>query len=376
MKICAIIVAAGRGLRAGGGMPKQFRDLAGKPVLTRTYEQFAKRKDVDSIVVVMHPDDRSVMAELGLDAILVDGGDTRKASVTNGLEAVPNGTTHVLIHDGARPCVPKAVIDRVIGALETDRAAAPALSVIDALWRTEDGEAVEIVRRDSLSRAQTPQGFELSAIRIAHAKAGPDIHDDVAAALAGGIKVAVVAGDEKNIKITNQEDFERAKRILESELDIRTGTGFDVHRFAAGDAVILCGISVPHIASLSGHSDADVAMHAITDAIYGALADGDIGQHFPPSDPQWKGAASDIFLRHAVKLAEDRGYRISNLDCTIMCEEPKIGPHAEQMRKQLSQITAIDVGRISVKATTTERLGFTGRKEGIAAQAAATLIKQ
>lgn len=377
MNICAIIVAAGRGTRAGyladDALPKQFRYIAGRPVLARTIDRFATHPAIDQIVVVTHPDHRERVMGYHPDIIPCDGGHTRKASVANGLAAVPGDTTHVLIHDGARPCVPHDVIDRVVDALGSSPAAAPALAVTDALWHTENRRALAPAPRDHLARAQTPQGFEIAAIRDAHAQQ-IDADDDVGLAIRAGIDVTVVEGSEDNIKITGPEDFARATRILENHMDIRTGTGFDVHRFTDGDGVILCGVLIPHSARLLGHSDADVAMHAITDAIYGALADGDIGQHFPPSDPQWKGAASDIFLRHAVELAKTRGFSISNIDCTILCEEPKIGPHALAMRQNLATITGVSVERISVKATTTERLGFTGRKEGIAAQAAATLI--
>ncbi|WP_372605597.1 2-C-methyl-D-erythritol 2,4-cyclodiphosphate synthase, partial [Actibacterium sp.] len=282
----------------------------------------------------------------------------------------------VLIHDGARPLVSAALIDRVIVALETHPGAAPALPVTDALWRGADGAVAAPHPRDGLFRAQTPQGFHLDAIRAAHAAHPGGAADDVEVALAAGLDVMIVEGDEDNLKITHPGDFARAARILKDRpMDIRTGNGFDVHRFGAGDHVVLCGVRVPHGRGLQGHSDADVGMHALTDAIYGALARGDIGQHFPPSDPQWKGAESHIFLRHAAQMAVDEGFTITHCDVTLICEQPKIGPHAQTMRGALADIIGIDAGRISVKATTSERLGFTGREEGIAALATATLVK-
>ena len=231
--------------------------------------------------------------------------------------------------------------------------------------------------RDGLWRAQTPQGFALEAIRAAHAGFEGEAADDVEVALAAGVKVALVEGDEDNLKITHPGDFARAERILKGEqMDIRLGNGYDVHRFGPGDHVVLCGVEVPHTRGLQGHSDADVGMHAVTDAIYGALAEGDIGQHFPPSDPEWKGAASEIFLKHSVSLAADRGYAIGNVDVTLVCEQPKIGPHAPAMRAEMARIMGLEVGRVSVKATTSERLGFTGREEGIAAIATALLVQK
>lgn len=375
MTITAIIVAAGRGHRAGGGVPKQYRPLKGRPVLTHTLAVFRTHPRVDHCLVVIHPDDTTLAKKAAGDTKLVHGGQTRAASVAAGLGNVPEGTTKVLIHDAARPCVPIDVVDRVIGSLDRSSAAAPGLKLSDALWDVEDGQIRAVRDRASVRRAQTPQGFDLMAIRAAYQSATGQEADDVEVALNHGINVAMVDGDARNIKITTPEDFERARRIMEAPLDVRTGTGFDVHRLIEGSGVTLCGVDLSHDRKLSGHSDADVAMHAITDAIFGALADGDIGQHFPPSDPQWKGAASSIFLKHAVNLASDRGFTISNLDCTIICETPKIGPHAQAMRASLAAITGLEEARISVKATTSERLGFTGRSEGIAAQASATLVR-
>ncbi len=375
MKTAAIIVAAGRGIRAGGEIPKQFQPLAGRAVLLRTIDAFATHPRVDRIIVVVSPDDSGLLAGLGqLPVKVVHGGDSRDASVQAGLAAAL-GAEHVLIHDAARPLVSAQIITDVLNALETHAGAAPALAITDALWRGKDGQVTAPHPRDGLYRAQTPQGFRLNDILAAHAAHGGGAADDVEVALAYGLDVAIVAGDEANLKITHADDFARAERILEQNMDIRLGNGFDVHRFCAGDHVVLCGVKVPHDHALEGHSDADVGMHAVTDAIYGALAMGDIGQHFPPSDPQWRGAASHIFLEHAVALAAEHGFSISNADCTLICEMPKIGPHAVEMRSEMARIMGMDMGRVSVKATTSERLGFTGRGEGIAALATVTLVK-
>ncbi|MBK1635046.1 bifunctional 2-C-methyl-D-erythritol 4-phosphate cytidylyltransferase/2-C-methyl-D-erythritol 2,4-cyclodiphosphate synthase [Rhodovulum adriaticum] len=380
MTVTALIVAAGRGTRAGGDRPKQYQALMGRAILGRTLAAFAAHPRVDALVAVLHPDDDDLFAEavagLDLDVTTVHGGATRDASVQAGLAAVADESGLVLIHDGARPLVAPDLIDRVIDALADHPGAAPALPVTDALWRGADGKVQAPHPRDGLFRAQTPQGFHLRAIRAAHDAHPGGAADDVEVALAAGLDVAIVQGDEDNLKITHPEDFARAARVLrERDMDIRTGNGFDVHAFCEGDGVILCGVKVPHDKALKGHSDADVGMHAVTDAIYGALADGDIGQHFPPSDPQWKGAPSDIFLKHAVALAGERGYRISNADLTLICERPKIGPVAGAMRAEMARLIGIDLDRISVKATTSEQLGFTGRQEGIAALATVTLVK-
>ncbi|MEL6522047.1 MAG: bifunctional 2-C-methyl-D-erythritol 4-phosphate cytidylyltransferase/2-C-methyl-D-erythritol 2,4-cyclodiphosphate synthase [Pseudomonadota bacterium] len=376
-QIACILVAAGRGTRAGGPVPKQYQDLGGKPVLRRSVEIFQQHPAVGHVVVVIPVGDQDYCARiLGKDLVLVTGGKTRSASVKAGLEALPDDIGKVLIHDGARPLVSVAVINRVIAALDHRAAAAPALPVTDALWRGSDGQTVTgTADRTGLWRAQTPQGFDRAAIRAAHQAYQGSAADDVEIALAAGLDVAIVTGDEANLKITHPDDFARAEAILQGkDMDIRTGSGYDVHAFAPGQSVWLCGVEIPHDRSLKGHSDADVGLHAITDAIYGALAEGDIGRHFPPSDPQWKGAASHIFLRHAAELAGQKGYRISNIDCTLICERPKIGPHAEAMQNAIAEITGLAVDRVSVKATTSERLGFTGREEGIAAMATVALI--
>ena len=374
-KIAVIITAAGRGTRLGGE-PKQWRDLGGQSVLGRAIAAFA---GFSRIVVVLDPRDMARgIAELSGPVILAAGGANRSDSVRAGLEVLEgSGITHVLIHDGARPLVSPAVIGGVVEALAQGAvAAAPALPVTDALWRGEDRRVTGMQSRDGLFRAQTPQGFRLETILAAHRAHPEGAADDVELARRAGHEVVITAGAEDNLKLTYGPDFDRARRILGTDMDIRLGNGFDVHAFEPGDHVVLCGVKVPHDHALKGHSDADVGMHALTDAIYGALAEGDIGRHFPPSDPQWKGAASDIFLRHAVDLARARDFRLGNADVTLICEMPKIGPHAQAMQAELARIMGIAVDRISVKATTSERLGFTGRGEGIAAIATATLIKE
>lgn len=406
MQVAAIVVAAGRGIRAGGGTPKQYQPLGGQSVLTRTLAALAAHPAVVQLVVVTTPDDAAlwrdrVILPQSCPVIVVAGGPTRDASVLAGLDAVDAAMTHVLIHDAARPLVSTGVIDRVLAALVHHAGAAPALAVSDALWTGRNGQVTGLRDRAGLFRAQTPQGFALGAIRAAHASHTGGAADDVEVALAHGLDVAIVEGDEDNMKITVPDDFARAERIFghratdrhgqgqpdaatdrsprvrqeEDTMDVRLGNGYDVHRFCAGDAVVLCGVRVPHSHGLDGHSDADVGMHAITDAIYGALAAGDIGRHFPPSDPQWKGADSAIFLRHAADLARARGFAIGNVDCTLVCELPKIGPHAGAMQVRLADIMGIDADRIGVKATTSERLGFTGRGEGIAALATVALVR-
>ncbi|MEN9851321.1 MAG: hypothetical protein RL128_1484 [Pseudomonadota bacterium] len=369
----AIIVAAGRGTRAGGDLPKQWQMLNGQPVLAHTLAAFAGLPRV----LVIHPDDRARAEAIAGDAQIVEGGATRDASVMNALLALEGrGVAHVLIHDGARPLVSAAVIDRVRGALDASPAAAPALAVTDALWTGTQGLVSGTRDRTGLYRAQTPQGFHYDAILAAHRAHPGGAADDVEVARAAGLAVTIVEGDENNLKLTFPGDFDRAAAIMKGRgMDLRLGNGFDVHAFCEGDHVWLCGVKVPHGKGLLGHSDADVGMHALTDAIYGALAMGDIGRHFPPSDPQWKGAESHIFLRHAANLAREHGYAIANCDVTLICERPKIGPHAEAMRAALADIMGVEVGRVSVKATTSEQLGFTGREEGIAAIATAALMK-
>jgi 2-C-methyl-D-erythritol 4-phosphate cytidylyltransferase / 2-C-methyl-D-erythritol 2,4-cyclodiphosphate synthase len=382
MQTAALIVAAGRGQRLGGETPKQYLPLGSRAVLRHALDALLGHPAVDAALVVIHPDDRplhdAALDGLGRDRLLppVAGGAVRGASVRAGLEALaPHGPERVLIHDAARPFLSGRVISDVLDALDTAPAACPALPVVDALWRGEDGLATEAVDRSGLWRAQTPQGFHFAPILAAHRAHAGDAPDDVSVARAAGLPVRLTPGDERNFKITTAADLDRARRFSEGAMDIRTGNGFDVHAFGPGKSVTLCGVAIPFEQGLKGHSDADVAMHAITDAIFGALAEGDIGQWFPPSDPEWKGAASEIFLRKAVERAAAGGFAITHLDCTIICEWPKIGPHAAAMRGSLAAITGIASDRISVKATTSERLGFTGRGEGIAALATATLVR-
>lgn len=373
-KTAAVIVAAGRGRRAGGGEPKQWRPLAGRRVADWTVAAFLAHPGIDHIVLVIHPDDAARVA--GLPAAVIHGGATRDASVRAGLETIADqGFTHVLIHDVARAGVTPAIISAVLAALRGGAAgAAPALPVTDALWRGKAGHVAGTQDRDGLFRAQTPQGFALPDILAAHRAHPGGAADDVEVARAAGLDVAIVAGDEANLKITTPDDFARLETQLRGRMDIRLGNGFDVHAFEPGDHVTLCGIRIPHDRALRGHSDADVGMHAVTDALYGALAQGDIGRHFPPGESRWKNADSAIFLRHAVDLASEMGFAIANIDCTLICEHPRIGPHAAAMSARMAEITGIAPDRISVKATTSEKLGFTGRAEGIAAIATAALV--
>ena len=374
----ALIVAAGRGKRAGGGVPKQFRLLAGKPVLRWTIEAFRDHPQVDTVQAVIHGGDQesyeAAVAGLGLVPPII-GGATRADSVRNGLNALGRSPPRrVLIHDGARPLVSSALISRVINALDNADAAAPLLPVADTLRRLT-AMGYETVPRNDLLRAQTPQGFRFDKIWDAHRRfAGEPVTDDLALAERANFMIAAVPGEETNIKLTTSDDFAAAEKIaLSSLLDVRTGTGFDAHRFGPGDHVWLCGVKIPHSATLVGHSDADVGLHALTDAILGALGAADIGAHFPPSEERWRGAPSHLFLEHAADLVRKRGGFISHVDVTLICERPKVGPHREIMRARLAEILRIDIGRVSVKATTSDGLGFTGRSEGIAAQAVATI---
>ncbi|MFD1158036.1 bifunctional 2-C-methyl-D-erythritol 4-phosphate cytidylyltransferase/2-C-methyl-D-erythritol 2,4-cyclodiphosphate synthase [Roseovarius aestuarii] len=377
MTIAAIIVAAGRGTRAGGDLPKQWQMLAGRRVIDWTLNAFRNAPEIDRIVVMLHPDDMDRLDSTDRTSV-VAGGETRSQSVRKGLEYLDgSGVTHVLIHDAARACTQSAYITYITYVLREQQAqaVAPALPVTDALWHGSDGKVTGTQDRAGLFRAQTPQAFVFDTILSAHRTYEGEAADDVEVARAAGVDVMIIDGEQDNIKITTPADFARAEKILQGQMDIRTGSGYDVHRFGPGDHVMLCGVRIPHDRGLQGHSDADVGMHAVTDAIYGALAAGDIGRHFPPSDPQWKGAESHIFLRHAVDLAHEKEFKISNMDITLICEYPKIGPHADAMQQALSDITGVEPDRISVKATTSERLGFTGRGEGIAAQAITTLIR-
>jgi len=373
----ALVLAAGKGTRLPGAVPKQYRDLGGAPVLRHTLRAFAEHARIDAVRVVYDPADAELYARTAQGLALLDpvaGGRERQDSVRRGLESLEAlKPKRVLIHDGARPFASADLIDRMIAALDDAPAAIAAIPVTDTLWRETDKTADTLVPRDKLWRAQTPQAFRYADILAAHRAAeGLALTDDAAVARHAGMKVSLVMASERNFKITTEEDLARASRDV-ARGDIRMGTGFDVHKFAPGDGVWLCGVKVPHDAGLDGHSDADVGLHALTDALLGAICEADIGAHFPPSDPQWRGASSDRFLAHAAKLIRARGGEIRHVDVTLICERPKVGPHRDTMRARIAEILGIDLARVSVKATTTEGLGFTGRREGIAAQAAATV---
>ena len=377
--IAVIIVAAGKGERVGG-VPKQYRKLAGRAVLARSIAAFTERDDIEWVVPVINPAHAGLYAELQLshpNLLPAVGGDaTRQGSVRAGLESLAGQAPDlVLIHDAARPLVDAATISGVIEAL--GEAALPALPVTDTIKRSGDGRIVEATEdRRTLHAAQTPQGFAFPAILEAHRRAAAEpseFTDDAAIAEWAGLSVALTAGSGRNIKLTRIEDFERAERLLGGMTETRTGTGFDVHPFEPGDAVWLGGVRIAHDAKLKGHSDADAPLHALADAIYGALGEGDIGSHFPPSDPQWKGAASIVFLRHAAGLVARRGGRIVNLDITIVSEAPRIAPHVPAMKQAIAEACGIGPGRVAVKATTNEKLGFIGRGEGLTALATATV---
>ncbi|HTH16255.1 MAG TPA: bifunctional 2-C-methyl-D-erythritol 4-phosphate cytidylyltransferase/2-C-methyl-D-erythritol 2,4-cyclodiphosphate synthase [Magnetospirillum sp.] len=377
-KVVALVVAAGRGRRFGGDIPKQYQELAGRPVLRHTLAALAVNPQIDAVRVVYHPDDADVYAQAtaGLDLLEpVAGGATRQDSVRLGLESLaPLSPDIVLIHDAARPFVDMGTIGRVIAALDYHPGAIPAVAVADTLKRGADGMVGGTVERAGLWRAQTPQGFRFADILSAHlAVAGEELTDDAAVAERAGLKVALVQGSEDNYKITTAADLERAQAVFRGPGETRMATGYDVHRFAPGTGVWLCGVEIPHDFRLEGHSDADVALHAATDAILGTISAADIGRHFPPTDPKWKGASSDRFLAHAAGLVAALGGRIVHLDITIICERPKVGPHRAAMQARVAEILGIAQDRVSVKATTTEGLGFAGRREGIAAQAAATV---
>ncbi|MBV8975956.1 MAG: bifunctional 2-C-methyl-D-erythritol 4-phosphate cytidylyltransferase/2-C-methyl-D-erythritol 2,4-cyclodiphosphate synthase [Alphaproteobacteria bacterium] len=376
-RIAALIVAAGRGERAGAGLPKQYVPLMGKPVLRWSVEAFAGVADM--IQVVIGADDAPRFAEALRDVAVLPplaGGATRQHSVMHGLEALAHlKPDAVLIHDAARPLVGRNTIDAVIAALDDGAdAAVPLLSVADTLRRLDDGHWTT-VPREGVLRAQTPQGFRFEKILKAHRDHKTlALTDDMALAELAGLAIVQVSGEETNLKITTPPDFASAERLLSARLgDARTGFGFDAHRFVAGDHVWLCGVKVPHERGLEGHSDADAGLHALTDAILGACGEGDIGVHFPPGDERWRGAPSWKFLDHAAGLVHAKGAAVTHCDVTLICERPKIGPHREAMRARVAEILKLDVSRVSVKATTTEGMGFTGRGEGLAAQAVATV---
>ncbi len=374
--LAAVIVAAGKGLRAGQAVPKQFAPYRGSTVLRHAVEALV-RGGVTRFAVAIPEGADSIVHEClgGIDGVtLVTGGASRQESVARALEALADTPPDlVLVHDAARPDCPPKVIARLVDALDAHPGAIPVLPVVDSMVVAENGLMAADARRESLRRVQTPQAFRFADILAAHrawdgeATAG----DDAQVLRASGGEVALVDGDERLRKLTFAEDFMTAKPTV---LPVRVGSGYDVHRLVPGEELWLCGVQVEHDKGLAGHSDADVGLHAVVDAILGACAQGDIGQHFPPSDPQWKGAPSSRFVEHAVKLAAEAGYAIGNVDLTLICEAPKIGPHRDAMRARLAELLGVDVGCVSVKATTTERLGFTGRGEGIAAQAVATLV--
>ncbi len=378
MRALALIVAAGRGSRHGGDVPKQYVSLAGEPVLRHSLCTFSRHPAIAGVRAVIHPDDRALYdrAAAGLRLLPpVPGGAARQESVLLGLESLAGENAEaVLIHDGARPLVNVRVIDGVLAQLAALPGAIAAVPVRDTLKRGSGAAIADTVDRRNLWRAQTPQGFHYGAILRAHRSAvGAELTDDAHVAERAGMKVALVEDSEDNLKITTPDDLVRAERILGAAADVRVGSGFDVHRFAAGDAVTLCGVRIPHTHSLEGHSDADAGLHALTDALLGTIAAGDIGQHFSPSDPRWCGAESGQFLRFAADRVREKGGTVTLVDVTLLCEAPRIAPHRAAMQQRIAGLLGIGTDRVSIKATTTEGLGFTGRGEGIAAQATATV---
>ena len=390
MSVAALIVAAGRGLRVASenGRPKQYCQIGGLPMLARTIAPFAGHSGVDKILVVIHPDDAALYAEAsqpyaGRLLTAVPGGARRQDSVRAGLEALASeAPSSVLIHDAARPFVDAGLISRVIGTLDTRQGALPCLPVADTLKWVARGQVIGTAERDQLWRAQTPQGFKFESILAAHRAAAQEpareFTDDAGVAEWFGLDVAMVEGSETNRKLTTAEDLKVADELLkprdtQAGGTIRVASGYDVHAFGPGDAVILCGVSIPHAKKLIGHSDADVGLHALTDALLGTIASGDIGVHFPPSDARWRGAASEVFLKHAASLLRERGGTIVHVDVTLLCESPRIGPYRDLMRSRIAGILGIQVAQVSIKATTNEGLGFIGRGEGIAAMATATV---
>jgi 2-C-methyl-D-erythritol 4-phosphate cytidylyltransferase/2-C-methyl-D-erythritol 2,4-cyclodiphosphate synthase len=374
MTVTALIVAAGSSQRMGSGLPKQYRPLGGRPVLRWAAEAFASHPRIDAVRVVVG-ERHGELAQAALDGLdvgeLIPGGEHRSDSVRAGLAAVPG--EQVLVHDAARPFCPPAVVDRLLDALAGHDGAAPVLAVGDTLARA--GELLgDPIDRTAAVRVQTPQAFALAALRKAYERwHGEPPTDESSVARAAGLAVAAVAGDPMLDKLTTPADWDRAEAMLAARLVPRTGMGFDVHAFSGEGPLMLGGVAVPHPRGLAGHSDADVVLHALTDALLGAAGLGDIGEHFPPSDPAWKGASSDRFLAHAVGLIRSGGGIVDHVDCTIICEEPKVGPHRSAMRARIAAILGLDERDVSIKATTTEGLGFTGRREGIAAQAVASI---
>jgi 2-C-methyl-D-erythritol 4-phosphate cytidylyltransferase/2-C-methyl-D-erythritol 2,4-cyclodiphosphate synthase len=382
MSTAAIIVAAGQGTRLGGSVPKQYQRLGSETVLTRTLRGALSCDDVDLVLVAIHPDADAfysdAVAPLTDRRLLppVHGGAERSDTVRLALEALAGHAPEVvLIHDAARPFADADLYTAIADHARSGEGAIAAEPVVDALWREADGMADIPAPRAGLWRAQTPQAFPYTALLSAHLAGGAPALDDAEIFRRAGGQVRLIPGAAENFKITTADDLGRAERMLEAQMsDIRVGHGFDVHRFCPGDHVTLCGIKIPHDRGLEGHSDADVALHALADAIYGAVGDGDIGQHFPPSDPQWKGAESHIFLSHAGQRVNARGGRIANVDVTLLCEQPKIGPHSGAMKVRVGELLGLATDRISIKATTMERMGFVGREEGMGAMATATVL--
>jgi 2-C-methyl-D-erythritol 4-phosphate cytidylyltransferase / 2-C-methyl-D-erythritol 2,4-cyclodiphosphate synthase len=382
-RVAAIVVAAGRGLRAGGDVPKQYRAIAGEPVIRPSLARFAAHRAIDAVQPVIHPDDEAMFrtATSGLDLLpAVPGGATRQGSVRAGLEAlVARKPDIVLVHDAARPFLSDALVTRAIAAAQASGAAVPAVAVADTVKKVDAaGGIIATVDRADLRMVQTPQAFAFALLLDAHRRAAAagreDFTDDAALVEWAGERVTVFEGEAGNVKLTTTDDFARAEALrLAALADIRTGNGFDVHAFADGDHVMLAGVRIAHSRGVTGHSDADVALHALVDAVLGALAEGDIGQHFPPSDPQWRGVSSDRFLAFACERVRARSGMIAHLDVTIVCEAPRISPHRDAMRARIAAIAGIPSSRVAVKATTSEKLGFTGRSEGIVAMATATV---
>jgi len=379
MSIAALVVAAGTGDRIGGDVPKQYLSLSGQPVLRRSLATFAAHPGIDALFVVINADHKYLFTDAASDIVAepIEGGRTRQESVLRGLDHLAlNPPDHVLIHDGARPLVDTTLINRVLAGLEQYEAVVPALPILDSIKRVANRRIEGSIERRGLWRAQTPQGFSFDTIYRASkgAPANDSDGDDAAVAAAAGIEVMTVDGDETNLKVTLPSDLELAERLLLMRLgDIRVGSGFDTHRFVAGNCVRLCGIDIAADAALAGHSDADVVLHAVTDALLGAIGEGDIGSHFPETDDRWRNADSQIFVAHAADLIRKMGGAIGNIDLTLICERPRIAPHRIAMRDQLARLLALTPNRVSIKATTTERLGFTGRGEGIAVQATAVV---
>jgi 2-C-methyl-D-erythritol 4-phosphate cytidylyltransferase/2-C-methyl-D-erythritol 2,4-cyclodiphosphate synthase len=378
MRVIALLMAAGSGSRFGAAEPKQYSSLLGRPILRHAAEALLAGGAVQALLPVVAAGEEARVAAMldGLPCLPpVQGGATRQSSVRAGLESLAaDPPDAVLVHDAARPLLAPGTVPALLAALGRHPGAIPAQPVTDTLKAGTDGSIQRTVPRAGLYRAQTPQAFRFTALLQAHRGATTEVTDDAALLEEAGLSIALLPGSENNLKVTYPEDLARAEAALLPRFLPAMGTGFDVHRLVEGRPLILCGITVPHPLGLDGHSDADVGLHALCDAIYGALAEGDIGRHFPPSDMEWKDADSARFLRHAAGRVAARGGIITHADVTLICERPKIGPHADAMRARLAELMEIPVARVSVKATTTERLGFTGRGEGIAAQAAATLL--